>query len=599
MRCRSLITAAVAVAAVALLVACVSGATAVGDGDAASAAVDPSTDARVRPDSGSDRLWVFFEDKGLDRAGEELAIERFRRELSARARWRRAKAGFDVNANDLPVALTYIEQVHAKGADVVTVSRWMNAVSVRVDESTVASISRLPFVREVRPVAGATKPMPEFRPARGFDEGHRDGCVTPAPPYGDDRADSRSLDYGESWWQNDQVQITDLHDDGFDGAGIVIAMLDTGFDTDHQAYRHLDILGERDFINDDAETANQPGDPSGQDSHGTSTLSNVGAAYAGEIYGGSYEATFILCKTEIVDEEIEVEEDYWVEAVEYADSLGADVISSSLGYLDWYDYSDMDGNTCVTTIAADMAAARGIVVITSMGNEGGSEWKYMIAPSDGDSVLGIGAVDVDGDRAWFSSVGPTFDGRIKPDVMAMGVDAYVATTVDTASYAYSNGTSFSCPVTAGAVGLLLQGHPDWLPEDVIAAVHSTATQSSSPDTLMGWGILRASDAMYSAPLGVQGEPAPVTSVVWSAPNPFTPGTSLHFVMPEAGDADLTIYDVSGRVVRRLVSGALPAGPRDVSWDGTDDEGREVASGVYFARFAAGAVTASTKMVLVR
>ncbi len=537
--------------------------------------------------SGSDRLWVFFVDKGLDRAGEELAIEQFRSELSERAIWRRAKAGLDVNVNDLPVSMAYIEQVRAAGAEVVTVSRWMNGVSVRADETSLASIARLPFVREVRPVAGARKQMPEVRP------------VDDADTESFERGDSRSLDYGASWGQNDQVQIIDLHDDGFDGDGIVIAMLDTGFDTDHQAYRHLDILGERDFINDDAETANEPGDPSGQDSHGTATLSNVGAAYAGEIYGGSYEATFILCKTEIVDEEIEVEEDYWVEAVEYADSLGADLISSSLGYFYWYDYSDMDGNTCVTTIAADMAAARGITVITSMGNEGGNDWKYMIAPADGDSVLGIGAVDIDGDRSSFSSVGPTYDGRIKPDVMALGSSAYVATTSDTASYGYSSGTSFSCPVTAGAVGLLLQGHPDWLPADVIDALHTTATQSMSPDTLMGWGILQASDAMYSSPLGVQDDDPVVTSVVWSAPNPFTPGTSLHFVMPDAGRADLAVYDVSGRLVRRLVGGTLPAGSHEISWDGADDGGRDVASGVYFARFDTGALSASTKMVLVR
>ena len=442
--------------------------------------------------SGSDRVWVFFEDKGLDRAGEKLAIEQFRAELSERALWRRAKAGLDVNLNDLPVSVPYIEQVRAAGAEIVTVSRWMNAVSVRADESSVASIARLPFVREMRPVAGARKPMPELLPvddadAESIEGRRRSGEADESRAEG---GGSRSLDYGVSWWQNDQVQIIDLHDDGFDGEGIVIAMLDTGFDTDHQAYRHLDILGERDFINDDTETANEPGDPSGQDSHGTATLSNVGAAYAGQIYGGSYEATFILCKTEIVDEEIEVEEDYWVEAVEYADSLGADLISSSLGYFYWYDYSDMDGNTCVTTIAADMAAARGITVITSMGNEGGNDWKYMIAPADGDSVLGIGAVNVDGNRVSFSSVGPTFDGRIKPDVMALGESAYVATTSDTASYGYSSGTSFSCPITAGAVGLLLQGHPDWLPADVIEAVHTTATQSTSPDTLMGGGSCR-------------------------------------------------------------------------------------------------------------
>jgi len=549
--------------------------------------------------AGTDRHWVFFTDKGLDRASVDVAVAAFRAELSERALWRRAKAGLDVNVNDLPVSARYIDAVRATGAEVAAVSRWLNAVSVCAGEDALAELSTFAFVREVRPVAAARKPMPELIPADHPDAPRRAAGAGATNGTSGGDGGGRSLDYGESLGQNDQVQITDLHDDGFDGDGIIIAMLDTGFDTDHQAYRHLDIIGERDFINDDAETANESGDPSGQDSHGTATLSNVGAAYAGEIYGGSYEADFILCKTEMTDDEIQIEEDYWVEAVEYADSLGADLISSSLGYFYWYDYPDMDGNTCVTTIAADMAAARGIVIVTSMGNEGAGDWKYMIAPADGDSVLGIGAVDIDGDRAYFSSVGPTYDGRIKPDVMAMGVSAYVATTSDTASYGYSSGTSFACPITAGAVGLLLQGHPEWLPVDVIDAVHSTATMSSSPDTLMGWGILQASDAMYSEPLGVGEEPVETTSVVWSSPNPFAPGTSLHFILPESAGVSLTIHDVAGRVVRRLVDARLVAGPHAAAWDGTDESGREVASGVYFARLDAGVVTASTKMVLIR
>ncbi len=558
--------------------------------------------ARGGRPSAIDRHWVFFIDKNLGRSGESAAIARFRSELSERALARRAKADIDVNVNDLPVSASYVDALAAAGAEIVARSRWLNAVSVRADDAALIAIARLPFVREVRPVAGARKPMPEIIPADHpaaprrepplFDHGGGGRGEPDATPF-------RSLDYGVSWWQNDQVQIDDLHDDGFDGSGIVIAMLDTGFDTDHQAFRHLDIIGERDFINDDTETANEPGDPSGQDSHGTATLSNVGAAYPGQIYGGSYEASFILCKTEMVDDEIEVEEDYWVEAVEYADSLGADVVSSSLGYFYWYEYSDLDGNTCVTTVAADMAAARGIVMVNSMGNEGASDWKYMIAPADGDSVLSIGAVDIDDERAWFSSVGPTYDGRIKPDVMAMGVSTYVATTEDTASYGYSSGTSFSCPVTAGAVGLLLQGHPEWLPCDVIDAVRSTATQSSAPDTLMGWGILQTADAMYSDPLDVVEEPVAPTFVVWNAPNPFSPSTALHFRLPEPARARIVVHDVSGRVVRRLTETRLAAGSHVIAWDGRDDAGHEVASGVYLARIEAGAVSASTKMLLLR
>ena len=534
--------------------------------------------------AGRDKLWVFFADKGLSRGSEAAAIADFEPVLTERALRRRAKVGMEVNINDLPVSAEYVSAVEATGVEIVARSRWLNAISVRADLNEAQAIAALPFVRELRPVAKGTKPLPVIVPAT--DEMRKEHGM-------------RTFDYGDSYCQNDQIQIIDLHDDGFDGSGVMIAMLDTGFDTDHQAYRHLDIAGERDFINDDAVTSNQPGDPSGQDSHGTATLSNVGGMYSGEIYGGSYNASFVLCKTEMLDEEIEAEEDNWVEAVEYADSLGADVVSSSLGYLDWYTYADMDGSTCTTTIAADMAAARGMLIVNSMGNEGDNPWLYMIAPADGDSVLSIGAVDCDNDRTYFSSVGPTYDGRIKPDVMALGLYSYVATTEDTASYGFASGTSFSCPITAGAVGLLVQGHPGWTPQDVIDAIHSTSTQSGSPDTLMGWGILQVSDAMYSAPLDVPDDVIGGAAPVWSAPNPFAPGTLLHYIVPERSRVRLTVFDASGRVVRRVVDGVLDAGPHEVSWNGRDEDGCVVASGVYFARLNAGEVDGSAKLVLVR
>ncbi len=529
------------------------------------------------------KLWVFFTDKALSTDGERSAVERAAAELSPRALWRRAKMGMEVNRNDVPVAASYVDAVAATGAGIVVRSRWLNAVSVVADPAQAAAIARLPFVREVRPVARATQEMPEIIPA----------SETPSPGAG------RSLDYGQSFDQLDQIQVTGLHDDGFDGTGVLIAMLDTGFDTDHQAYRHLDIVAERDFINNDGETANQPGDPSGQDSHGTMTLSCVGGAYAGQLYGGSYNASFVLAKTERVDTEIEIEEDYWVAAAEWADSLGADIISSSLGYFDWYTYEDMDGNTAVVTVGADMAAARGIVVVNSMGNEGNDAWLYMIAPADGDSVLSVGAVTSTGARTSFSSVGPTYDGRIKPDVMALGYSAYVATTSDTASYAHASGTSFSCPITAGAVCLLLQGHPEWTPTDVIEALRSTATQSGSPDTLMGWGIVQAADAMDSGTSDVAEGGVAQPRAVFASPNPFGLGTSVRYAVPADARVRVTVHDVAGRVVRVLCDGVERAGSHTVGWDGRDAAGERAASGTYFVRVDGGGTSRVAKVTMLR
>jgi serine protease AprX len=532
----------------------------------------------------SGKLWVFFTDKNLRRSDAARAIEDFRAALPERALARRAKAGAEVTIADLPVASEYVSAVGATGALVVARSRWLNAVSVRADEDQVAAIAALPFVREIRPVARGTTSLPEFMEA------------PPPPPSGGDRA----LDYGPSLCQLEEIDVPELHDAGFDGSGVLICMLDTGFDTDHQCFRNLDIVAERDFINNDAVTENQPGDPDNQDSHGTATLSCVGAAFPGRLYGASYGASFALAKTEIIDQEIQAEEDYWVEAVEWGDSLGADVVSSSLGYLDWYTYADMDGNTAVTTIAADMAAARGIVVVNSMGNEGESEWRYMIAPADGDSVLSVGAVDCGGTRVNWSSVGPTADGRIKPDVMALGLQAYVATTEDTATYAHASGTSFSCPITAGAVGLLLQGHPDWIPSDVIAAVHATASQSGAPDTLMGWGILSATDAMYSSPVGVEEGGLPGEgNLVLARPNPFSPEARIEYIVPVEGRVTVAVYDLRGRLVRTLVDEATPAGTHSVSWDGTNTRGEGVGSGVYFVRLSTPGREGHAKMTLLR
>ena len=547
-------------------------------------AADPASDSPLPGDS--HKLWVFFTDKGLTRAEESSAIEAFRAQLPERALARRAKVGFGVNRNDLPVHAAYVDGVKSTGVEIVTKSRWMNAVSVFADDGQAAAIAALPFVRETRLVAGGTKPVPEIIPATGSHS---------AVPEG------RALDYGQAQEQLEQIQVDMLHDEGLDGTGVLIAMLDTGFDTDHQAYRHLDIVAERDFINDDTETANEPGDHESQDNHGTATLSCVGAKHPGELYGGSYEAGFVLCKTEIYDQEIEVEEDYWQEAVEWADSLGADVISSSLGYLDWYTYEDMDGNTTVVTKAADMAAARGIVVVNSMGNEGNDPWLYMIAPADGDSVLSIGAVDIEGFRVGFSSVGPTYDGRIKPDVMALGLSAYVATSADTASYGHASGTSFSCPLTAGAVGLLVQAHPDWTPMEIIdgASLHRHAEFVSRHADGVGDSV-QAYDARYADWAGVDEAEVAVPRLVWASPNPSSRGTQVEFVLQERGRALVAVYNASGGLVRTLTDRVLPAGPHAVPWDGRDGNGQPVASGVYFAKLrAAGGVRASAKVAVVR
>jgi subtilisin family serine protease len=257
----------------------------------------------------------------------------------------------------------------------------------------------------------------------------------------------------------------------------------------------MTIVAERDFVNGSDSVRESV------DAHGTNTLSTLGGYSPGRLVGPAYAASFILAVTEDVRSETPVEEDNWAAAVEWAEALGADVISSSLGYLDFdlphtsYTDRDMNGETAVTTRAAARAAERGIVVVSSAGNGGFDPTRNTLgAPADGVRVVSVGAVTRAGERTSFSSVGPTADGRIKPDVAAMGAGVVVARHVGN-FYGAANGTSFSCPLTAGVVALLLQAHPTYAVDDVLTVLRGSASQANAPDTLLGWGIVDAAAAV--------------------------------------------------------------------------------------------------------
>ncbi|MFQ6092592.1 MAG: S8 family serine peptidase, partial [bacterium] len=397
------------------------------------------SDARVA-------VWIFFTDKGIFSKGKyQAACRQVERALPERAKWRRGKVNWAVDFTDLPVRRDYVEAVLSFGVKHRTTTRWFNGMSAEVGVGGLEEIGRLPFVREIRLVNEAKREP--IRVERDLEK-----APSPHPAY--------QLDYGPSLGQLEQINVPAVHELGYSGAGVIVCMLDTGFNRNHQALGHIDLIAEYDFINRDDNTANEPGDPPGQESHGTSTLSALGGASSGHLYGPAYGAGFVLAKTEDISSETEVEEDYWVAGIEWADSLGADVASSSLIYLDWYTYEEMDGNTAIITRAADMAAARGILVCNAAGNERDDEWYYIAAPADGDSILACGAVDEVGQIAFFSSAGPTFDGRIKPEVVARGYYTRIADPSNPQGYYDGAGTSFATPLVGGAAALLLEAHPE-------------------------------------------------------------------------------------------------------------------------------------------
>jgi len=456
------------------------------DGELVSASLQESL-ASASPDA-THVIWVYFRDKGD--AEERLAQGRDK--LSSRALGRRSRRGGVlplVGFEDIPPLPDYVEAVRLRVERVRHVSRWLNAMSVEADGSQIAELAGLPFVRRLDVVR---------RYRRGRMEPSVPTLRSTSPS---EKSSHLAIDYGSSFGQLEQINVPAVHDSGLHGEGVVIAVFDSGFkNLRHEAFSHLDILARWDFVNGDGSVAN--GRDRGDGSHGSMVLSVLGGYAEGELVGPAFAATFLLAKTEDTESETPVEEDNWAAAAEWAEAAGADVISSSLGYLGFdspfagYSFQDMDGDTAVTTIAAQMAAERGVVVLVSAGNAGfHPEHNTLGAPADGKLVLSIGAVDSFGLRADFSSVGRTADGRIKPDVMAQGVLVKGVDPATRDQYVLANGTSFSCPLAAGVAALVLQAHADWSVARVRSAMRSTAERMVNPNRLTGWGIIDALEAV--------------------------------------------------------------------------------------------------------
>lgn len=439
--------------------------------------------------------WVFFADKG---PLAESRVAEARSLLTVRALSRRALRGRVArpDIDDLALVPAYVDRVAATVQRIRQRSRWLNAVSVEATAAQLDALEKLSFVSRLDVVRGYRRG--EVEPFRPDPDGPARSSSVRAGAAG---VSAATIDYGSSRAQLAQIGVPAVHELGFHGEGVVVAVFDGGFsDLSHEVFSSLHIAATRDFVNGDDDVAD--GGDQGEGSHGTMTLSVLGGLREGELVGPAFAADFILAKTENTASETPLEEDNWAAAAEWAESLGADVISSSLGYLDYdspfpsYSFANMDGQTAISTRAAEMAAERGVVVVNSAGNSGFDRTHNTLgAPADGVHVLAIGAVDARGQRASFSSVGPSADGRIKPDLAAQGVSVKVAFPGTVNRYGTASGTSFSCPLTAGVVALLLQVNPPATPDDIAGVLRSTAGQAAVPDNLLGWGIVNAEVAV--------------------------------------------------------------------------------------------------------
>lgn len=463
-------------------------------GPAAGTAIHPTLSRSLSEDRAGREwtVWVLFSDRGLESSQQAAALQSAKHKLSddVLARRSRVRNVELVDERDLPVCSSYIDAVIELGGILRHRTRWLNGGSFVMSVETLRRVIELPFVKEVIPVARGG-----VDPAESVSSDPGDMGREAAPKAG------RSLDYGPSYWQLDQINVLPLHALGITGDHVLMMMLDTGFRTDHEAFAALDLVAQYDYVYGDSIVQNEAEDEENAQFHGTGTWSAAGGYSPGHVIGPAYGASFVLAKTEDTRSELPVEEDNYVAALEWADTLGVWLTSASLTYLTFddltgYTYEDLDGNTAVITRAVDIAAAKGILCVNSVGNYGPDPGTLRV-PADADTILSCGAVDSAGVLQNFSSRGPTYDNRIKPELCARGWKAAVARAWSDTDYGDGNGTSFSAPIIAGACALVLEAHPEWDPYAVIQALKASGDNSAFPDNDYGAGIPDVYAAIFS------------------------------------------------------------------------------------------------------
>ena len=520
---------------------------------------------------------------------------------------------------DQPLDAVYVREITARSSSLQSQSRWLNAVSVIVTPEQELEIRNLHFVRRIRPV-GRLHGVPE-PPA----ESAEDTRLESSKPGG-----AAQADYGPSFEQLSRTGVTLLHSMDIRGAGVRVGLLDSGFNYgDHAAFSQLRIVAERDFINADDDVSDEMSEPVtgneldvGQNEHGTRVLSILGGNAPGRLIGAAPEAEYILAKTEDLKRELSADEDRWVAGLEWLVGEGAQVVNSSVGFTVFDDSSgyaidDLDGSTSMATIAAEIAVARGVVVVVSAGNEGAGSWRYITVPADAAGAITVGSVSLSSSViAPFSSRGPTADGRIKPDVVAPGQDVITTTgrsasrsgeqrgTFELDEYGRVSGTSFAAPLVSGVCALLKQAHPSWGPAQIAEALRMTATDLgvSGPDTTYGWGLVDAAAAS-----GLSFETPDVSVALAPFPNPLEfdaseTGATIFFPLElsDRDDVSVHIYDLAGNLIDtvgevRLESGSYLSRQRALPWEPP----RHIAAGLYYYQIEATTVRERGKLAIIR
>jgi serine protease AprX len=519
--------------------------------------------------------------------------------LTAKAIARRVNQGITLEYNDLPVTPAYIDSIISTGVTLFCTSKWFNSATIYVDTDHVAALTKIlsfPFVQSVDSVAKTiSQPMKSIFPQKKFSE--VDLTAKSVSTLGNNSsARTESYDYGMAYNQVSMIGLDYLHNLGYCGQGMTIAVIDAGFwHADTMAvfdslWANNQVLGTKNFVVPGGNVFAQ-----NISTHGMMVLSTMGGNIPGQIVGTAPKANYWLLRSEYAPSENIIEEYNWASAAEFADSVGADVISSSLGYTEFdyswmnHTYSDMDGHTCPASIAAMTAASKGMILCISAGNSGGSAWQYISTPADADSIITIGAVDDQENYASFSSTGPTSDGRIKPTVAAQGQGTVVAST--NGGIASGNGTSFSAPIIAGATTCLWQANQALNNMLIIQAIIESSSQYSNPDNLLGYGIpnFAAANLILS---GIPIYDFDNTNLMNISPNPFTDFINIIFFSSDTQDVDIEIYDITGKKVISQDGLKRSAGYNYL----TVDKISELGKGLYIIRVISDSKIYSQKLI---
>ncbi len=459
--------------------------------------------------------------------------------LSAKALARRAKGNIGIDSLDLPIPQVCIDSVANRGFEIKCKVKWFNSVVVSTpDSSGIDALYNITFVKNIKFV--------------GYNINGKSIAESKGLKTKNNSVSNQEFDYGDSYTQINMLGGDLLHDIGLKGDGITIAVLDAGFNNANiiPQLSHLfdsnKIKATWNFVDNTSEVYQVA-----SGSHGTNVLSIIAATASGKIIGASPNANFLLLRTEDGSTEYIVEEYNWTAGAAFADSAGADVINSSLGYTVFNDsnmnhkYSDMNGKTAPSSIAATIAARKGILVCNSAGNEGGKVWRYVGAPADADSILTVGAVDASKMYASFSSIGPSYDKRLKPDVTAMGRSTITVTPGGDVTS--GSGTSFSSPLIAGFSACLIQSHPEATNFEVMDAIKKSASQYSNPDSLYGYGIPNFNFANLILS-NIIIDKQNTTNLVNVYPNPFNDKIDIIYFSLDTQSLKIELFDNKGALV---------------------------------------------------